>query len=763
MLIRKMLRDMKLNKAQFISIFLMAFLGVFIFAGVNSEGNGLQKAADEFYVSTNMADVWVYGSGFTEASKKKVEELNQVTGAQRRLTMKTVADFDNHPTVLLHFIEEYEISRFLLLDGENFSMNDKDGIWLDQLFAEAKGLRPGDKINFSANGIVFEKIIRGLVMSPEYVYFAGEDDIVPIRSDYGFGILSYQAFPAGVPITYTELILTTKEKPDASLEKEIDHALQGEYSVYINRDSFRSYMQFNEEMKEHKAIGRIFPILFLAVAVLTIVTTMTRIVNNQRTQIGILRAIGFRRHRILFHYVSYGLWISVAGTVCGVAAGPLVLPYLFYKPMQTVYTLPQWGSVIPISVLYMVIATILGCTLATYLTCRNVFADTPSQSLRPKAPKSVKHSILDRTKLWSRLSFHSQWNLRDVLRCKGRSAMAIVGILGCSALLICGFGLQDTMDYIVEWNYEVINQYETRLDLEKTVSKDQFDYILNKVKGESIAEGNVELKAKGKKKSGEMMILDEVSLIRFVDKNRNLIELPEDTIAISYKMAENLGVKVGDELSWRVFQEEQWNTSVIGAIYRTPFTQGITMYRPFYEALGYTYQPTTIVTAQSSLSKELREGENGIEQISGKEAMVDSYHTLAQAMDVMVYTLIIAAVILAVVVIYNLGILSFTERQRELSTLKVMGFQTRKLRRLLLTQNIWLTFLGLLPGIPIGIMILSYIFRFLGDVFDFIIIVEFSSYIFCILGTLFLSAAVNRLFSKRVKNIDMVSSLKGVE
>ncbi len=764
MLLRKMLRDMKNNMTQFISIFLMAFLGVFIYAGVNSEGNGLEKTSEKFYEATDLADAWVYSTGFSEEAAKEVERLNQVEGVERRLTIKSIADFDNNPTVKLHFVENYEICRFQLMEGEPFSLNDGDGVWLDQLFAEAKELKVGDRISFDINGFIIDKEIKGLVMSPEYVYCAGEDDIVPIRTDYGFAFLSDKAFPKEIPISYNELLIRAGDEAGASLENAIDQALEGKYSVYVTRENLRSYMQFNEEMKEHKAIGQIFPIVFLAVAVLTIVTTMARIVNNQRTQIGVLKAIGFKRRQILFHYVSYSLWISLAGAVLGVIVGPMVLPYLFYAAMHTVYTIPEWKSVIPISVVYMVIATLVVCTLASYLTCRNVLSDTPAQSLRPKAPKSVKHSFLDRTKLWTRLSFHSQWNLRDVIRCKGRSMMAIAGILGCSALLICGFGLQDTMKHIITWNYEVINRYETKVEIEETMTRDQLDLILKEVNGEGVYEGAVELKAKGKKKSGELMVMEEdISLIQFVDERRNIIKLPSDQLSISYKMAKNLGVKVGDEISWHIYGEEKWNSALIGAIYRTPFTQGITMFRPFYEEFGYSYRPSMIVSEQKNVSERYTEGEGGISKISDKEELIKSYQMLAKAMDIMVYTLMVAAIILAVVVIYNLGVLSFTERMRELSTLKVMGFKTTKLRRLLLTQNIWLTIVGIIPGLPIGILILSYIFQFLGEVFDFIIVVEFSSYLYTVIGTIVLSAAVNRLFSKKLKSIDMVSSLKGVE
>jgi putative ABC transport system permease protein len=521
-------------------------------------------------------------------------------------------------------------------------------------------------------------------------------------------------------------------------------------------------MQFTEEIKEHRAMGQLFPIIFLAVALLTTVTTMARLVNNQRTQIGILKAIGFKRRRILFHYISYGLWISLAGSVLGAMLGPLTLPYLFYIPMKTTYSLPVWQSAIPPTVILMAVFSVVGSVLATYLACRNVLKDTPSESLRPKAPKDIKHSFIDRLKLWKHLDFHTQWNLRDVFRCKGRSIMAIVGVLGCSALLICSFGMQDTFEYVVDWNYKVINRYETKLELNAAVTAEQIEVVQNTYHGDTIQEGSIEIKTNGIKRSGELLITEDTSLIRFVDKNSNRIELPKDQLSISYKLAQLLKIKAGDSVSWHIYGEEKWNTAVVGAIYRTPFTQGITLSRDYYEKEGYPFLPTAVVTNQI-LSEAPNNKIDGVSRVQSKEMLIDSFNKLAQAMNVLIYVLMIAAVILAVVVIYNLGVLAFTERQRELSTLKVIGFQTKKLRSLLLTQNIWLTVVGIIPGIPIGIYILSYIFGFVGEVFDFIIVIHLTSYLYCILGTLLVSSLVNRLFSKRVKKINMVSSLKGIE
>ncbi|HWT75234.1 MAG TPA: FtsX-like permease family protein [Mobilitalea sp.] len=762
MLFRKMLRDMWRNKTQFISIFLMTVIGIFIYSGVSSEYTGLQDTANDFYEETNLADAWVYSSGFTKEAADAVRAVEGVTGVERRLTISSVGNFDNNPTIKLHFAENNLISTGKLMEGEAFTI-EKDGIWLDTEFAKVKKLKVGDSITVTFLGLTLEKEIKGLIMSPEYVYSEGENDIIPVPGTYGYAYLSYLALPKEIPMVYTDLLVTTEKPVDLKLENAIDQALDGKYSVFLARKNLRSYMQFSEEMKEHKAIGKIFPLLFLAVAMLTIVTTMARLVNNQRTQIGILKALGFKRRKILFHYISYGLWISLAGTVIGAVVGPLTLPYLFYGPMMTTYMLPEWRSAIPISLLYMAVLSVAGCTLATYFACRNVLKDTPSETLRPKAPKDIKHSFFDRLKLWEHLSFDIQWNLRDIFRCKGRSIMAIVGILGCSALLICAFGMRDTFDYIIKWNYEVLNRYETRLELKSDITSEQTDKLIEKYDGEAIQEGAVELKANGKKRSGELLVTDQASLIRFVDKDSNNLELPVNQISVSYKIAKLLGLKLGDTVSWHVFGDEKWNTSTIGAIYRTPFTQGITVSKGYFEQYGYHFTPTTIITKQE-VSKDVKDDAAlGISKVQSKSMLVDGIKTVTEAMNVLVFVLMIAAVILAVVVIYNLGVLAFTERQRELSTLKVIGFKTGKLRSLLLKQNIWLTLVGIVPGIPIGLWILNYIFNFVGEVFDFMIIIYFSSYVYCIAGTLLISVLVNRLFSKRVRKIDMVSSLKGVE
>ncbi|MBW9147773.1 ABC transporter permease [Clostridium sp. CM028] len=757
MLFLKMIRDMKLNKTQFISIFIMSILGVFIYVGINSEWYGLQTASNEYYRDTNFANVWIYGSGFTKSDADKVLSVNGVTSVQRRLTIDSVARFENKPKITLHFTNENKISKCQLIDGQEFSV-DKDGVWLDDAFAKAKGLTLGDTISTTFNGITMKKEILGTVLNPEYVYATGDNDIVPNHENFGFAYLSDKSLPKSIPIFYTDLLVTTDGTDYSKLEKKIDTALDGKYSVFLTRNNFGSYAMFQEEIEQHKAIGQVFPIVFLAIALLTIITTMTRLVNNQRTQIGTLKAIGFKKKHILFHYVSYGLWISIAGAVIGLVAGPLILPHLFYDSLKTAYTLPVWKPEVSVSSFIMALVSVIACTLATYLTCRKVLKDIPSQLLLPKAPRIMKQGFFEKTKLWAKIGFNTQWNLRDMFRSKVRSIMAIIGVMGCTSLLVCAFGMKDSVKDVISWQYSDINHYETKLTLSEKVSKKEISSIKNSYAGESIMEGTIEIKAKDKKKTAQLLVTENVTLINPQNAKREAIQLPQDKVSISYKMANLLGVKVGDEISFHIYGDERYVTSTIGAIYRTPISQGITLTKNNFERLGYNFKATSIIT-----SKKINSNVTGVTRIWSRVDLTKSYETMTEAMNIMVYILILGAAILGIVVLYNLGILSFTERQRELATLKVLGFKTKRIRWLLLTQTIWITTLGIIIGIPCGKWLISYMISFMGDTFDMMTIISVQSLFYSIFGTILISILVNLMFSKKVKDIDMVSSLKSVE
>lgn len=757
MLFRKMLRDMKLHKMQFISIFLMSFLGIYIFAGIGGEWLGLQNNADTYYKETNFANVWIYGKNFSEKDATAIKKINGVTGVERRLTLNTTGSFNNNPTIALNFIEKDEISKCYTVSGENFSV-EKDGIWLDDRFAKSKNLKVGDSITVKYNSLPITKKILGTIYSPEYVYAASDSDLVPNFSNFGYAYLSYKAFPKEIGISYTQLLLNTDRKDFTKLENEVASAVNKNYSVFMTRDNHGSYSMFKNEIAQHKSMGSIFPMAFLAIAMLTILTTMTRIVNNQRTQIGTLKALGFKKRKILWHYVSYGFWMSLLGSILGAIIGPLTLPKLFYPAMSATYTLPHWETSISPMFYLAAALSVATCTFVTYLACRKVLSYTPSEALRPEAPKSIKHVFFEKTKFWKKLSFNARWNLRDISRSKIRSLMAVIGVLSCTALLICAFGMHDCLNDFMIWQYSDINKFETKLTIEKKATPEQIASIVNKINGQLIMEGQIEIKAKDLKKSGVITVTDNVTLMKTTDVTRNYIILPENGVSISYKMAELLNVKKGDEIQWHIYGEEHWIKSTVAEIYRTPTEQGITVTRKLFEKLNENFTPTSIITAKKVTTKY-----NGVSAVWSKNQLTESWNDMTQSMTIMTILLMVAAIILAVVVLYNLGLLSFTEMERELATLKVIGFKSKKIRHILLTQNIWLSIIGIIIGIPSGKLLIYAMVSSMGDTFDMMTIITPRNIIISTVITLSLSIIVNLMFSKKINRIDMVSSLKGVE
>jgi putative ABC transport system permease protein len=757
MLLRKMLRDMSQHKAQFVSVFLMSFLGVFIYAGIGGEWQGLRHNVDEYYNNTNLSDIWLYGNDFTSQDEYKIQAMKGITATERRLVIPTVLEGKNNPSIALHFVEKNEISKMYLASGEEFA-KDKDGVWLDERFTKARGLKIGDSVILKYNDMPIKEVIKGTILSPEYVYLSDGEGMTPDFSQNGYAYISINQFPLKDKFVFNQMLLKANANDLTELEDKVHNELDGKYSVFLTRNNQESIAMFNQEIAQHKSMGEIFPVAFIAIALLTMLTTMTRIVNNQRIQIGTLKALGFNKKKIMLHYISYGFWLSLLGGTLGALIGPLTLPKLFYPSMSGFYTLPHWNVSYHISFYAIALMTVILSILVTYIASRNVLKDTPTQSLRPKAPRVLNHGILERTAIWRILGFNTKWNLRDITRNKVRSLMTVIGVLGCTALIVCALGMNDDMKDLKEWQYEDINQFASKLTLDEAVSKAQVAGIVKRTAGEALMESAIEIKANGKKKTGTVTVTDNVTLMKNTNQNRDFIDLPQKGVSISYKMANQLGVKKGDKVAWHLFSDERWKTAEISEIYRSPTSQGLTLSKEKFEETGFTFIPTSIITPTKITDKL-----DGVLSIMNTKDLTDGWDEMTKAMMTMVYVLIGAAAILAIVVLYNLGILSFTEMERELATLKVMGLKTKKLRNLLLTQNLWLSGIGFILGIPCGKLLVDFMISTMGDSFDMTNEIHILNLLLSCFIVLLLSILVNLMFSNKLKRIDMVSALKGVE
>ena len=671
MLFKKMLRDFKDHKIQFLSIFLMALIGVYAFTGISGEAVGLVDVSTKYYEDTNLADGWIYGEDIDKDIFSDIKGMDQIKDAQREMVVSTVANYSSDPDITLHIIEgKQKISTFHLFKGKDFDENDKEGIWIDKRFADGRNLDIGDKITLKFDGKEVSKTIKGIMYSPEYVYYIQEGSLLPDFSQVGYAYMP--SIGADFDIEYNTITLDAYEELDEKdFKADMEETLgQKAYVQFVHRDNNVGIKTLQEEIAQHQMFSGIFPSIFVLVSLLTLVTTMSRVISAQRIQIGTLKAMGYSNRTIILHYLSYGFVLSLTGSIIGLVLGPMTIPYLFYPTMSSTYSLPRWGPSWDISFFAVAGMMVLFSVVVSYISVKSISDENPAETIRPKAPKFVSSGLIERTKIWKRFSFNERWNYRDAKRNKIRAIMSIFGVFACALLVMSAFGMVDSINDVEDWQYNQIYNFNSKLILDENITDSQLDHILEETNGEGIMEEAIELKYKGNKKTGTLTVMNQSEFYRVTDSNRNYIELDPDGIAISDKMAEVLGLEVGDKVRWHVAGNPKWIDSEITETYSIPFGQGMIMSPKTFEKEGgddYNYSANVV------LSKEnVKENYTGVTSITTSEDIRSGWSIMTEPMDMMVSILTTFAIVLAVVVLYNLGLLSFTEIQRELATLKVL-------------------------------------------------------------------------------------------
>jgi len=734
----------------------MAFLGVYVFAGFGAESFGFEETASTYYGETNLADGWIYASDLDNDFVDKVNALSSTKDSERKLIVNSIADFDNDPDITLHFLEDDDISKFYLVKGEEFNLSDGDGVWLDIRFAESKNLTVGDNISFSFEGMTIEKKIKGLGYSPEHLYQTSDSSMIPDYDKMGFAYMSYKAFPiSDVPYN---VLMVKYDGNSSNYEKQLDNDLTRDYSSFLPRAQHPSFAEFQDETEQHQMMTDVIPVIFIIISMLTLLTTMTRIINNQRMQIGVLKALGFKNRTIMFHYISYGFWMVLAGSILGLILGPLTLPPIMFEEMADLYSIPYWLTGFNISFIFVTVLMVVLAALISYLACRNIVNESPSSAIRPKVPKVSTSGFLEKLGLWKKFSFNVRWNYRDAKRNKFRALMSIVGVLACTLIIVASFGCMDGFDEMKEWSYEDINHYSSKLVLEENATASQIDYIAGDVGGEKLMESSIEIKSGDVKKSGVITVLDDNKLYTPTDDDKNPIKISDNEVSISKKMAQLLDVKEGDTVKWHIMGSDEWVSTKVGNIHSDPTSQGIIVTKEKLDDLGLNYTVTSIIS-----SDNVDKNYSGVKTIFSMNSLTDSWDDMMESSMTIIYLLAVFASLLSVIVLYNLGLLSFTEIKREFATLKVLGFKSSQLRKLLLTQNLWFTTIGFVIGVPLGREVLQYLWGTMGDSFYLKATISIKTLIITFIITYVVSILVNLMFSGKIKKLNMVESLKDNE
>lgn len=764
LLLKKMFRDIKKSWTQFIAIFLMAILGVLIYSGLASVGNGMRIEAEKLYKDTNSADIWVYGKDVSVKDVEKVKEIKGVKDVQRRTILKGKLDTDNEAEIELTVLDKLNISKPLLIKGEEFD-TDSNGLWISEKFAESKDYKVGDKIKLNILETDMELEIKGWVLSSEHVQHLGNpNEVKPMHDKYTFGFVSSKVIENKFKqVFYNQLVLSLEDNYDENIvKKRIENILEDRFIQALDRKEHISFSGFDDKIEQFDSLATIFPSVFFLLSILTMFTTMTRLIENQRLEIGILSGLGYSKFTIMMHYLSYGLWIGLIGGVIGVILGPLFIPGILFKALKTFYILPNWQAVTLKQNYIVVVIIALCCIFSTYISCVRELKYMPAIILRGKPPKSGKRIFLEEIKgIWNVLSFENKWFIRDLGRNKMRSIMGVVGVFGCMMLILAGIGMKDSVTESVETIYRDQYLYNRKIVFEN-LDKD----LKNKFndKSEFIEERYGDILSKDEKMSGLISIVEKNELLKLKNTKGENLELKDGDIVITKMIAKNLGIEIGDLIEWRISGDTQNTKSTISHISNSPSPQGIYLTKKTFEDYGYDFEPTSLLVLDKDINKDDILQISGVNDVISKEVQKQDSERMLDSMVTIVYMLILAGVVLGGVILYNLGVLNYTERIREFATLKVLGFYPKEIRSLVIRENIVLTIIGWLVGIPIGLLFLKVYMGIVSSPhMEFVPYVSKSTFIISSVITIICSIGVNYALSFKIDKINMVESLKSIE
>lgn len=768
MLFVKMLKDLKENIAQFFAVFMMAFISLFVTAGL---GTSAYENVDEYMRASNFKDLDVQGTIFSQNDIDDITMLEDITSVNGIYNTSGKIELDTEIKVLINYISGNDVSQMYVTEGSPYEEG-ASGVWISQNIAQVQGIKCGEVITINSNGYRFSEEVKGLVYSPQYIYYTVDSTFVePDYSKYGFLIMDAVECPEK-DWYYDELIIDVKDVGNSTVLSSQDNArldrATGEIKTIISTESavvnkksqdyqLRTYI---EAVGSNLAMQLVFPPLFGAIALLGILTTMTRLVARQRTTIGALKALGFTNAKIYVHYISYSFFVILAGSMLGAISGYYILGDIIYDSMVFYYLNPFEKMVLSGNIIIYMILLLAGGILVTYFSNRKVLSLSASSILQPEAPPSVKGSWYERMRFWSKLKFATQWNVRDISRNKFRTCMSIVGVLICSALIFASVSFLLSLLGRAGWQYGNIVKAKSKIEFESGTDYGVVEDYAREYSGQMIEEKSISFFMGDVVENTFLFVIDEGNNYILNDPKGNYMELNSNGVAISYKFANKIGAKVGDNIRYTITGEEQVYTERITAISRMPFGQGILMTRKHFEDKDGTFKPEVIYT-NLTVSKDIEE-RNEIISVNTTKNLKEGISNSNDTYYLVAGIVAVLAIVLGSIILYNLGTMSYAEKLKDMATLKVLGFSSQELRLILMQQNLFITGIGTVLGIPLGYQILDILTEICGEKVDVLVTLSVFPYTVDVVVTFGLSVLINLIIVSKLKEIDMVQALKGV-
>ncbi|NLK87787.1 MAG: ABC transporter permease [Clostridiaceae bacterium] len=793
-LLTKFLRDILLAKGQILSIVILSALGVMVFSGLDASWRDLDASVEQYFVEQKLADFWIITAASDKNMERRIARIKGVKDVQSRFSYEMETTLAGDPKLMLHAVrDDIRINIPRIVRGSRLLGNDYKGCLLDVRFADANGLSPGDDITLKIGDRRSTFTVRGLVISPEYVFTS--KDIIPEPKSFGFIYTNIREF-SSMPRNEICVLLTDDAdaaKVKAAIEDELPRAF------VRDRKSHNSTQMIRNEVSQFSSLSVLFPIMFFMVSALIVLTTMTRIVENQRTQMGLLKALGYGSGSIMRHYLSFGLFPSMLGSVGGLVAGKFTLPQFLLNVMADMYALPEIKTA-PISYAAFsvcVLSVAMTCIIC-YISCRRNISENAASLLRPKAPKAGSRILFERiTVLWSALGFSTKMIMRNLFRSKVRAFMALAGVLSCTALIITAFSLMDTMDHLIDSYYGKTLLYDYRAELDESggsigkyrrrMDAERVEGIMEKVVNIRKADGGGAAgkyddgRVTGKYGGGRVMgeygedIEQEsrtVLLTVFEDRQELIFLGAQDngiagnTAIVSQKLAEVMGLDIGDTLKLKLPGVEKEEKVMIAGLSQIQIGQGLYMTESAWEDLERgAFKPTALLVKNPGRGCiDYLEGLDEVTGIKSVPSLKEKTSAGVEPFSSVAFLMAAFALSLAFVVLYNMGVLNFIERIREFATLKVLGFYQREIRSLIVRENVIVTLAGILAGVYPGIWLAGMVMAASEpDDMVFVSVVDPVSIIAACGITFAFSLLIQRLLAGKVRSIVMVEALKSVE
>ncbi len=809
-LTKNILREITKSKSRFLSILIIVAIGVAFFAGVRATSPEMKFTADKYLDDNNTADLTIQSlNGFKQSDIDKVKKIVGVSEVYGGYSFDALAiNDDSEKAIKIHSLKigEKSVNNPVLVEGA-MPTNEGEAV-TEKTYLEKENLKIGDYIKIKTVNGTKDFKITGIVNSPLYIntYQRGANSLGNGSTSGFFQIgeksakeLALPKIPEipGIKIEdiYTELSIIVNDAKSKNtfldeykdLVNEVKEKIEAvDKNWYIKtRDSNEGIRGFQDDSDRIKAIGTAFPLIFFLVATLVCLTTMTRMVEEHRIQIGTLKALGYSKFSIVSQYFIYAFTASVIGSIIGVILGFKIFPFLIFNAYRIMYTIPPVAGNFHIDLaITSALVAIFCTTLAAVGASIKELVVVPAILMRPKAPKAGKRILLERVKfIWKRMSFTEKVTARNIFRYKKRFFMTIIGVAGCTALLITGFGLKDSIVAVTEKQFGEIYTYDLKGYLRESIQEDKEYLFMDELKDYNEIEDsllsfekNIKVKNNTEENSsveGYILIPKDVDklgeFINLREENRK-IDIGDNGVVITKKLSKLLNIKEGDNIE--ISLDDKTVNAKVNHITEHYVSHYVYMSPKYYEKLfdakvNYNAFSSKLknkdIDQEDKLSKEMMKSPK-IATINSTTSISDKFKKTMDSVDSVVLVLIASAAALAYVVMYNLTNINISERMRELATIKVLGFYDKEVAGYVYRENIILSIIGTLAGLILGVFLHKYVITTAEtDMVMFSREIKTMSFVYSSILTIVFSSLVNIVMYKKLKKINMVESLKSAE